>query len=99
MRHSLIALAVAAIAAAVMTGTSPAKAASLPKLDVASGQATSAVEPVGRYRYRYRNYRPYRYVRPYYAPRPYYYGYGYRPYWRPYGYYGYGYRPYYRYWW
>lgn len=96
MRHSLIALAVAAVAAAFMTGASPAKAAFLPRLDAAASPA-GVVEPVRHYRYRHRYYRPY--VRPYryYAPRPYYYGY--RPYWRPYGYYRYGYRPYYRYWW
>jgi hypothetical protein len=99
MRHSLISLAAAAVAAGLALGATPANAASLPKLDTVTSRAASPVETV-RY-YRRRGYRPYYRgygYRPYY--RPYYYGY--RPYYRPYyrGY-GYRYRPYYgrRYWW
>jgi hypothetical protein len=96
MRHSLIALAAAAIVAGVSLGAGPAKAASLPKLDQFSGYGGS-VETVRNYR---RGYRPYSYYLPYYrpyryyAPPSYYYG---PPYARYYGRYGYWNRPYYGY--
>jgi hypothetical protein len=99
MRHSLITLAAAALAVGIAFGGSPAKAASLPKLDNVSGQNT-AVKTV-RY-YRRWGYRPYRYWGApyrYYAPPRYNYYYGppYARYYRPYAYWG---RPYYgrRYW-
>jgi hypothetical protein len=85
MRHLLTSLAAAAFVAGLAFASGPASAAPLPKIDGPAAQ-TSAVEPVGYYRWR----GPYR--RGYYAHRyrPYYWGY-YRP-WRPYPYYR-------RYWW
>jgi len=105
MRHSLITLAVAAMAAGFALGAGPANAASLPKIDSVNNQS-GIVEPVryGRrwgYRpYGYRGYYPgYRAPYRYYVPPRYNYYYGppYSRYYRPYRYWG---GPYYgrRYW-
>jgi hypothetical protein len=95
MRHSLILLAAASLAAVFSFGSGPAQAASLPKIDHVTTEHTGA-EPVGYYRRRGYWGRPYRYWGPRYPrtyryARPYNYYYG-----PPYGrYYGYWNRPYY----
>ena len=70
-------------------------AAMLIAISAIGSKAEAAMSPgVGTLPAQTKNYTPVEkvYYRRYY--RRGYYGYGYRPYYRPYGYYGYGYRPY-----